>query len=91
MLFLPTGDLGNLAGNPWGNRAVPGQPDLSNEVRMPVKVMVGTVPRLVPSFSPLSAVSGRRNPKGHRYRFDVGATHYASLIITSVASLTLLP
>ena len=28
-----------------------GQPDLSNDVRMPVDVMVGTVPRLVPSYS----------------------------------------
>ena len=91
MPLLPTGDLGNLTGNTWEYRAVSGQPDLSNDVRMPVKVMVGTVPRLVPSFSLLGAVSGRRNPKGRRYRFDVGATHYASLIITSIASFTLLP
>ena len=51
MPLLPTGDLGNLTGNTWGYRAVSGQPDLSNDVRMPVDVLSRTVPRLVSSFS----------------------------------------
>ena len=46
MLLLPTGDLGNLTGNPRRNRA-----DLSNDVRMPVDVVSRTVPLRVPSFS----------------------------------------